>query len=60
VDLLKEIKKLDQSIKVVMLSGISNAMTVSEAKKEGADDFISKPFYEEGLKKTVEKFLGTN
>ncbi|MFH1878568.1 MAG: response regulator [Candidatus Omnitrophota bacterium] len=52
LDVLNKIKEFDDSIKVIMLSTISDEAVVEKAKRFGADDFISKPFrldYLEGI-----------
>ncbi|MFH1876166.1 MAG: response regulator [Candidatus Omnitrophota bacterium] len=41
---LKKIKAFDNSIKVVMLSGLEDEEVVNEALKAGACDFLVKPF----------------
>jgi len=41
---LNKIKEFDNSIKVVMLSGIHDEEIIEEARKLGACDFIAKPF----------------
>ena len=41
---LKKIKEFDNSIKVVMLSGLEDEEVINEARKAGACDFLVKPF----------------
>lgn len=55
---VKEIKKLDKSIKVTMLSSVGEKDKVVEAINAGAEDFIVKPFRPERLKAVIEKLLG--
>lgn len=44
LEVLLRIKELDKNIKVVMVTGLGDEETVSQAKAQGADDFICKPF----------------
>ena len=41
---LKELKKIDKSVKVIMCSAMGQQMMVMEAIQSGALDFIVKPF----------------
>jgi ActR/RegA family two-component response regulator len=43
LDLLREIKKLDESIEVVVMTGYPAISSAVEALKEGAYDYLSKP-----------------
>ncbi|NJB05168.1 response regulator, partial [Clostridioides difficile] len=54
---LREIKKLDSSAKVVMCSAIGQENMIVEAIKLGALDFIVKPFKTETLVKVVDNAL---
>ncbi len=40
----KKIKKINDSIKVVMISGVEDKDVVDEAYKLGASDYVIKPF----------------
>ena len=44
VDLLRDIKKVDADIAVLMITGLSDMKTALECIHLGADDYISKPF----------------
>jgi DNA-binding response OmpR family regulator len=44
LEVLAKIKELDSKIKVIMVTGLGDEVTVSEAKSLGADDYITKPF----------------
>lgn len=44
VDLLRDIKKVDADIAVLMVTGLSDMNTALECIHLGADDYISKPF----------------
>jgi DNA-binding NtrC family response regulator len=43
IDLLREIKKVDESIEVVVMTGYPAISSAVEALKEGAYDYLSKP-----------------
>ncbi len=40
---LKEIKELDKSMKVIMVSALNDEVTIHQAKALGADDYVTKP-----------------
>jgi two-component system C4-dicarboxylate transport response regulator DctD len=44
IQVLQEILKLDRSIRVIMVSGISDVETTAEAFRHGAFGFVPKPF----------------
>lgn len=44
VDLLRDIKKVDPDIAVLMITGLSDMSTAMECIHLGADDYITKPF----------------
>lgn len=44
VDLLRDIKRVDSDIAVLMVTGLSDMNTAMECIHLGADDFITKPF----------------
>jgi two-component system response regulator PilR (NtrC family) len=58
--LLREVKRQDPGIAVVMMTAYSSAKTAIEAMKLGAADYISKPFDVEELKVIVDKALATS
>lgn len=43
IETLKEIKKIDPSINVIMLTGLEDSQSIAEAKKYGAPEYIMKP-----------------
>lgn len=51
---LKELKKFDNEVLVVMCSSLTSQHSVVEAIKVGAKHFIGKPFVEEDVIKTIE------
>ncbi len=44
IELLKEIKKIDSSIEVIMITAFGTIDSAVTAMKEGASDYITKPF----------------
>ena len=55
LDVLKEIKAIDKSIRVVMLTVVSDEATKQKAKELGADDFVTKPFMSDHLEEVARK-----
>jgi two-component system response regulator AtoC len=56
---LKEIRRINPSIPVVMVSGASSPLNVVEAMKHGANDFLAKPISHEDLRKVLKNVLET-
>jgi two-component system response regulator (stage 0 sporulation protein F) len=44
IDVLKEIKKFNKDIKVIMVTALDDEENMKQAKAWGADDYIAKPF----------------
>ena len=53
MDALREIKKMTRKCKVIMVSSISDAQKISEARELGAVEYITKPLLLDHLEKTV-------
>lgn len=53
LEALKEIKKYNKNIVVIMVTGVSDTETKKLAAELGADDFIQKPLNEQYLEGTV-------
>ena len=58
IELLKEIKKMTPPIPVVFITAYATIESAVEAMKEGAIDYIPKPFEEDRIHLTVERALG--
>lgn len=58
LEALKEIKEYDSDSKIVMCSAMGQESMVVEAIRNGAKDFIVKPFKAERVLKTVESIIG--
>jgi DNA-binding response OmpR family regulator len=52
-EVLKEIKLIDNNIKVIMITVMDDAATKEEARRLGADDFVTKPFISSQLEEIV-------
>ena len=57
IDVLKKAKEIDPDMLVVMISAFATADTAVEAMKEGAYDFIPKPFKVKDFKQIVKDTL---
>lgn len=55
VELLKRLKGLDETIQVVMVTGVQQMETVRQCVREGAYDYIVKPFDADDLLNTVKR-----
>lgn len=58
IQALKGIRAFDPSAKVIMCSAMGQQAMVMEAIKEGAKDFIVKPFQAERVLEAVKRVLG--
>jgi DNA-binding NtrC family response regulator len=57
VDLLREIKKHDESIEVVVMTGYPTINSAVEALKEGAYDYLSKPLIFDELEQVMRRAI---
>ena len=57
IALLKEIKRIDDSITVIVLTAFGTVETAVEAMKTGAADYLTKPISRDELTLTVQKTL---
>lgn len=58
LEALKEIREFDTNAKIVMCSAMGQESMVVEAIRNGARDFIVKPFKADRVLKTVQGILG--
>ena len=56
---LKEIRRINPSLPVIMVSGASSPLNVVEAMKHGANDFLAKPVSHQDLRKVLKNALET-
>lgn len=59
VELLKEMKKIEKNLPVIMLTARNDAKSAVKAMKLGAVDYITKPFDQEELSLIIKKALHT-
>jgi two-component system, NtrC family, response regulator AtoC len=57
IDTLKEIRRIDPNLPVIMVSGASSTLNVVTAMKCGATDFLCKPVAHDDLQKAINKAL---
>ncbi|MCZ6688929.1 MAG: sigma-54 dependent transcriptional regulator [Planctomycetota bacterium] len=55
IDLLVQVKKLDQEVEVILMTAYGTIQTAVEAMKKGACDYLQKPFEKDELKIVVAK-----
>lgn len=60
IELLSEIKKIDSSINVILITAFATVETAIEALKMGAKDYIVKPFKLEEVLLSVNNVVGNN
>jgi DNA-binding NtrC family response regulator len=58
LDLLKNIKKIDETLPVIVISGFISTENAMEAMREGAYEYLTKPFEVNKLIETVNKACG--
>ncbi len=59
IEALKEIRRFNRELPVIMISGASSPLNVVDAMKNGANDFIAKPIKPEDLRKALKMALQT-
>ena len=57
IDTLREIRRIDPDLPVIMVSGDSSTLNVVSAMKSGATDFLCKPVAHEDLSKALLRAL---
>jgi len=57
LDLLRAVKKITPNTEVILLTGYGTVETAVEAMKEGAYDFITKPFKKAVILSTIERAI---
>ena len=55
LEVLRELKKSDPQIKVIMVTIMDDQKTKKEARDLGADEFVTKPFSSEHIEDLVRK-----
>lgn len=54
---IEEIMKIDKNAKIIVVSAMGQTLSILEATEKGAKDYIRKPFREEDIYRTIERFL---
>jgi len=57
LDILKQIKKLNKALSVIVVTGYKSVETAMEASKLGASDYIVKPFKAKEILESVKKHV---
>ena len=57
INAIEQIIKFDKDAKIVVISAIGQEMSILDATSKGALDYLRKPFKEEDVYRTFEKFL---
>jgi two-component system response regulator AtoC len=57
IEVLENVKKINSSIPVIILSAVGQTKTVVDAMKMGASDFLVKPFEEQELELAIENVM---
>jgi two-component system response regulator AtoC len=55
IDVLKKMREIDEGVQVLMVTGLNDVKTAFEAIRNGAADYILKPFEVDALKLAVSK-----
>lgn len=55
IDAVREIKKMNNNVKIIMCSALGQESLVMEALEAGAEDFITKPFKKERVIEVLRK-----
>lgn len=58
LEALKEIKKIESTVKVIMCSAMGQQESIATAIQDGAADFVIKPFTEEQIVAKIKQVLG--
>ena len=57
IELLRAIRKIDPDVAVILVTGYASVETAVEAMKEGASDYLAKPFTPDDLRLGVRKAI---
>jgi two-component system response regulator AtoC len=57
IDVLREIRRIDPNVPVIIVSAASSTLSVVTAMKSGATDFLCKPVAHEDLRKAISRAL---
>ncbi|MFA5271303.1 MAG: response regulator [Candidatus Omnitrophota bacterium] len=57
LELLRQMKAIDTSIKAIMISGKDDDLTQNEARELGASDYLTKPIDLDEMHKIIRKYI---
>ncbi len=57
LSLLKQVKQIDSSIKVIVVTGYASLQTASDCIQAGASDFLKKPFSIAQIRNAVQQAM---
>ena len=57
LEVLKEIKKINRSSKIIMVTSVGQSKIIEEALSNGASGYITKPFKAVEIRRIIEKAL---
>jgi len=57
LELARMIKRDFPSIKVILMTAYSSPQTIAQAKREGVDDYLEKPFTQDQVERTARAVL---
>lgn len=57
ITVLKELKKIDPALKIIMITGKEDDDSQKKAKKYGAIDYVTKPLDLSELSKKIQKYI---
>ncbi len=57
IEAIEEIMKFDKKANIIVVSAMGQELSIIEATEKGAKDYIKKPFKEEQIYRTIERFL---
>ncbi|UCC21169.1 MAG: response regulator [Promethearchaeota archaeon] len=59
VKAIEEIMNYDKKANIIVISAMGQELTITDALDKGAKEYIKKPFKEEDVYRTIERFLKT-
>ena len=60
IDALRKMKEKRPNVPIVIMTAFSDSDTAIEAMKEGAFDYLVKPFYDDRLKEVIDKAIASS
>jgi CheY-like chemotaxis protein len=57
LELARMIKRDFPAVKVVLMTAYSSPQTIAQAKREGVDDYLEKPFTQDQVEKTARQVM---